>query len=161
MHPVYPSLLTDRRNSPTPAQVHVYELIQHDDKYDLRYRLKDKIYLPSATPSTPPASTPLPLSTAPGLSSLAATPSAQAGGSKEDFGHPESSLQQGHRGRGGHQAGGLDGADGSRDRDGEADQAGRGKPTTKAFLLVTWSHVILCEGRVLQLYDFSGTKVIK
>lgn len=147
--------------------MHVYELTQHDDKYDLRYRLKDKIYLPSATPSTSPASvSSLPLAARSGLSSLAASRPNQAGESKDDFRHPgsSSSQQSRHRGGGGGRqvgGGGIDGTGGggSRDRDGGADLGGRGEPPTTAFLLVTWSNVVLCEGRVLQLYDFSGTKV--
>lgn len=143
-----------RNNSNYPFQVHVYELTQHDDKYDLRYRLKDKIYLPSAAPSTSPtAPAPMPV-TASGLS----TPSSRAGERKEDVRHTGSSRQS-HRGGGGGAAGSSDGAGGSRDKDGGAGQARRGDPATSAFLLVTWSNVVLCEGRVLQLYDFSGTKV--
>ena len=137
----------------------MYELTQHDDKYDLRYRLKDKIYLPSATPSTSSISASLPL-TASGLSSLTGSaPSSRAVESKEDFRHPGSSQQSHRRGGGGRQAGSIDGTGGSRDRDGGADQKGRRELTTTAFLLVTWSNIVLCEGRVLQLYDYSGTKV--
>lgn len=137
----------------------MYELTQHDDKYDLRYRLKDKIYLASATTtSTSPASASLP-STASGLSSLAATPSSRDGKSERNYKHPGPS-QQSQRGGGGRQAGSIDGPGGSRDTDGGAEQSGRGKAAATALLLVTWSNVVLCEGRVLQLYDFSGTKVV-
>lgn len=37
----------------------------------------------------------------------------------------------------------------------------RGSSTdTDSFLLVTCNHIILCEGPIVQLYDFAGNKVI-
>lgn len=135
------------------SQVHVYELTQHDDKYDLRYRLKDKIYLPSSatTPSKSSwSSSSAFASSAPGSSFN------RADDSKE--GYRDSGLsQESNDSRGDRRSGSGDsGEDGN---GGVVDNDGRGSTTT-AFLLVTWSNVIVCEGRVLQLYDFSGTKVL-
>lgn len=144
--------------------MNVYELTQHDDKYDLRYRIKDKIYLPSASP-TRSASSRSPAS----LSSLSATPStaAGAGESKEESAaHRQAeSSQQSHHGRRDRRPSGVgtgtgndaDGADGS--GGGEAGRIGEGPPVQKSFLIVTYGNVILCDGRLLQLYDFSGSKV--
>eukprot|EP00903_Cladosiphon_okamuranus_P013353 g12445.t1 len=157
------AIFRDRLAVRLPDKVHVYELTQHDDKYDLRYRLKDKIYLPCATPSKSPATaSSQPLAASSGVVSLAAAPSKRASESEDDLRHTGSSSHQSHRrGGGGQINGGTDGVGGggSRDIERDADQGVRGEPATTAFLLVTWSNVVLCEGRVLQLYDFSGTKV--
>lgn len=125
---------SDHRRLGQP-QVHVYELTHHEDKYDLRYRLKDKIYLPSVAPST--------------LSSFTMSPS-HAGESKEEpkrFGL----LLDGDR-------------PGSEDGTKIGCRSGLGEGRTAegpTFLLVTWSNVVLCEWKVVQLYNFAGTKVMK
>lgn len=132
------------------SQVHVYELTQHDDKYDLRYRLKDKIYLPSSTtPSTSSWSSSAFASSAPGSSFN------RADDSKEAY-RDSGSSEESHHSRGDRRSASSDSAE---DGDGGVVENGGRGSTTTAFLLVTWSNVIVCEGRVLQLYDFSGTKV--
>lgn len=127
----------------------MYELTQHDDKYDLRYRLKDKIHLPSSTPP----------STSSWSSSALISSAARSfnGADRSKKGSRDSgSSQESLHGRGDRRSGSVDGAE---DGSGGGGQNGGRRFATATFLLVTWSNVILCEGRVLQLYDFSGTKV--
>lgn len=125
------------RISYSKKKVHVYELTHHEDDYDLRYRLKDKLYLPStrdAAASTATAS----------LSSFV-TPTNEG---KEESKRPDRSSRSSGEvsdSRGGRAVG----------ETGVNDSTAGGR----SFLLVTWSHVILCEGRMLQLYEFSGAKV--
>lgn len=118
-------------------QVHVYELTHQEDNHDLRYRLKDKIYLPAKT------------LTSPSDSASIKTPSSRAGESKEE------SKGAGSRGRGERSGSGDGGASGI--GEGGSGDAAAGQ---SAFLLVTWNNVVLCEGKVLQLYEFSGVKVL-
>lgn len=123
----------------------MYELTQHDDKYDLRYRLKDKIYLPSAVPSSSSSTLSSSAST---ISSLAVASSSRGGESKEDATRNQGSSSS-HSQR--LSSGSVDGLGGA------SREAGDGGGSS--FLLVSWSNVILCEGRVLQLFDFAGAKV--
>ena len=120
----------DRQTRP---QVHVYELTHPEDNYDLRYRLRDKIYIPSSRLLTAPSP----------ITAL----TKRTDEAKEDSKRVSA----------------MDGSSWARDGDGtsytgvscerrEIDQ-------TASFLLVTWSNIILCEGNVLQLYDFAGIKV--
>ncbi|CAM9369469.1 unnamed protein product [Ectocarpus fasciculatus] len=137
------AIFRDRLAVRLPDKVHVYELTQHDDKYDLRYRLKDKIYLPSAVPSSSSSTLSSSAST---ISSLAVASSSRGGESKEDAARHQG-LSSLHSQR--LSTGSVDGLGGAT-RDGGG---------SSSFLLVTWSNVILCEGRVLQLFDFAGAKV--
>ncbi|CAM9531119.1 unnamed protein product [Ectocarpus sp. 6 AP-2014] len=139
------AIFRDRLAVRLPDKVHVYELTQHDDKYDLRYRLKDKIYLPSAVPSSSSSTLSSPAST---ISSLAVASSSRGSESKEDAARRQGSSSL-HSQR--LSTGSVDGLGGA-PRD-----AGDGGGSS--FLLVTWNNVVLCEGRVLQLFDFSGAKV--
>ncbi|CAM9409830.1 unnamed protein product [Pylaiella littoralis] len=143
------AIFRDRLAVRLPDKVHVYELTQHDDKYDLRYRLKDKIHLPS---STPPSTSSWSSSA---LISSAARSFNGADRSKKSS-RDSGSSQESLHGRGDRRSGSVDGAE---DGSGGGGQNGGRRFATATFLLVTWSNVILCEGRVLQLYDFSGTKV--
>lgn len=120
------------------TQVHVYELTNHEDKYDLRYRLKDKIYIRSSAQS--------PSSKSAILSSPMTTESARLSGGKKN---PKRPGQEGREDRPGS---GDDGV--SRDHGG-----GKGSDVQATFLLVTSSNVFLCDGRVLQLYNLAGVKV--
>lgn len=138
--------------TPPPTQVHVYELTHHEDNYDLRYRLKDKLYLPSAT--------------TPATSSLATTPPSILSSSI----HARTDNQEVNNKPGMSQARGDRSGDATSGRSeaaaaaggGKADQAGAtANGGSAAFLLVTSGNVVLCDGRVLQLYDFTGFKVIK
>lgn len=162
---------------PRPYQVHVYELTQHDDKYDLRYRLKDKIYLPPSSSSS--ALTTTTSCSSGGLASLAAAASPSPedlGGESKQQEHERSATDQlrssspsvhqqlsRHQSRSGghHRRPSADSVDNDGSKGGSSRDEGGGGPEagSTSFLLVTWNHVILCEGRVLQLYDFSGTKV--
>lgn len=138
-HPAPWALTTSSLSSvlTTPKKkVHVYELTHQEDKYDLRYRLKEKIYLPSKTPPTSSA-----------LASSAAQPG-NAGESKADSKNDD--LQK----PGGRPSTIVDATPGS-----VAGGGGAGPNRGGGFLLVTWNNVILCEGRVLQLYKFTGEKV--
>ncbi|CAM9714504.1 unnamed protein product [Scytosiphon promiscuus] len=137
------AIYRDRLAVRLPDKVHVYELTQRDDKYDLRYRLKDKIYLPPSSSSS--ALTTAISSSTGGLNPLATTlsPSADNPGGEQKQQEDDDRHQSKS---GGHSR--RPSADGNDD-----------KGDSTSFLLVTWDHVILCEGRVLQLYDFSGTKV--
>lgn len=105
----------------------MYELTHHEDDYDLRYRLKDKLYLPSAvSPSSSSAVPPI-------------------NESKEESKRSDRSSR----------SSGV-----SDTRAGRTEGTGTDDSTIgESFLLVTWSNVILCSGRMLQLYDFSGAKV--
>lgn len=106
------------------VKVHVYELTHHEDNYDLRYRLKEKIAVTSTA----------------GKAAVSLAPKHPA------FAH---------------------GAAGGSSNEGKEEQksndrvaaTNEGKARETSFLLVTWSHVVLCKGRVLQLYDFGGVKV--
>ena len=112
-------------------QVHVYELTHQEDNFDLHYRLKDKIYLPPA-PKTPASVKPME--------------------STEYVGEGiEESKGAGSAGRGGRAGGGGSAS---------AITSGCGNRES-GFLLVTWNNVVLCEGNVLQLYDFAGVKVLR
>ncbi|CAB1116460.1 unnamed protein product [Ectocarpus sp. CCAP 1310/34] len=137
------AIFRDRLAVRLPDKVHVYELTQHDDKYDLRYRLKDKIYLPSAVPSSSSSA----LSSASTISSLAVASSNRGSESKEDAARHQG-LSSLHSQR--LSTGSVDGLGGA-----SRDAGGGGG---SSFLLVTWNNVVLCEGRVLQLFDFAGAK---
>lgn len=63
-----------------------------------------------------------------------------------------------HVGEGTEESKGADSA-GWRGRGGSNFGCGNGDMES-SFLLVTWSNVVLCEGNVLQLYDFAGVKVL-
>lgn len=115
--------------------MHVYELTHREDKYDLRYRLKEKVRIPSRS-STPLPTTPL----------SCEYPEGRGEGAQID-----GSKGENHDAKGQTTTSGVPNASGLPwSRSGEDGDS---------FLLVTWSHVILCKGRILQLYDFSGAKV--
>lgn len=104
------------------VKVHVYELTHHEDKFDLRYRLKEKI---AVTATVDKAA----VSFAPEHSAFT---KGAAGGKRSEGTEEQSDLVPAEN---------------------------EGKYRGKSFLLVTWGHVVLCKGRVLQLYAFSGVKV--
>lgn len=110
----------------------MYELTHHEDKYDLRYRLRDKFTAPATAPEVPPVSR---------------SPTAHASSAEAKA---ESTLQSESQSRGNR----SEVHDGSAASGKARDAIGGG-----GFLLVTSSNVVLCEGRVLQLYVFSGEKV--
>lgn len=113
----------------------MYELTHHEDKYDLRYRLRDKFNIPAIAPEVPP------------VSRSPATKHA-SGDTKTEAKHSDSqSRGQGNSSR--------SAAGGGKD----ALVGGGGGGGGGGFLLVTSSNVVLCEGRLLQLFDFSGEKV--
>ncbi|CAM9228975.1 unnamed protein product, partial [Ascophyllum nodosum] len=127
------AIFRDRLAVRLPNKVHVYELTHPEDNYDLRYRLRDKIYIPSSRLLTAPSP----------ITAL----TKRTDEAKEDSKRVSA----------------MDGSSWARDGDGtsytgvscerrEIDQ-------TASFLLVTWSNIILCEGNVLQLYDFAGIKI--
>lgn len=127
LHSLVDSLNPNRNRN---LQVHIYELTHQDDKFDLRYRLKDKIYLPTAT-KTPPSVTPI-------------EAVEHIGEGIEESKGAGSAGWEGRGGGGGRAAVSTGGC-------------GNGESN---FLLVTWNNVVLCEDNVLQLYDFAGIKVI-
>lgn len=109
--------------------MHIYELTHNEDKFDLRYRLKDKIYLPTKLKTKiPPYVTPI--------------ESAKHVGEGIEESKGSDSTGWGGQGGGGSSAAGSTGL-------GESN-----------FVLVTCNNVVLCEGNVLQLYDFAGMKVL-
>lgn len=115
----------------------MYELTHHEDDYDLRYRLKEKIYLPSEEVPAP-----VPISIVPSILSNAGT-----GGVGGAYGEAKEERKGG------------DLSSSSEAAAAAAVPVAVPPKREKSFLLVTWSHVILCEGRLLQLYDFAGVKV--